>query len=44
MDPSELYEAVRDFIEYEHGTQIPDSADDTLGDACRLICEHQDEL
>jgi hypothetical protein len=44
MDPSELYEAVRDFIEHEHGTNIPPSADDALADACRSICEHQDEL
>jgi len=44
MDPSELYESVRDFIEHEHGTNIPPSADDALADACRSICEHQNEL
>ena len=43
MDPQELYEAVRDFIIYEYGTNIPPSADDALADACRSICEHQDE-
>jgi|18_taG_2_1085343.scaffolds.fasta_scaffold39020_2 hypothetical protein len=44
MDPQELYEAVRDFIIHEHGTNIPNEADDALADACRSICEHQDKL
>mgnify|MGYP003970357255 CR=1 len=44
MDAQELYDAVRDFIEHEHGTNIPNEADDQLADACRSIIDNQDKL